>query len=179
MKDWLIPIFHLPSAEVRRNISEGPCFLPPTLLGNQCISVGKRSLLNVVTSVVSPLNWFDLKICNVKGKYFLNVFQGSGIGKMEDNLTSIDPLSYTTNGFRVVLENWVSCLLTLDSHPTASCGAPDQASNHKKPVPAIYCAVHHNNTKSKKLYDSNSRICRKMADLGHFWTILPNFGFVT
>ena len=27
---------------------------------------------------------------------FLQVFQGSGIGKMEDNLTSTDPLSYTT-----------------------------------------------------------------------------------
>ena len=31
---------------------------------------------------------------------FLQVFQGSGIGKMEDNLTSADPLSYTTNGSR-------------------------------------------------------------------------------
>ena len=29
---------------------------------------------------------------------FLQVFPGSGIGKMEDNLTSADPLSYTTNG---------------------------------------------------------------------------------
>ena len=27
---------------------------------------------------------------------FLQVFQGSGIGKIEDNLTSDDPLSYTT-----------------------------------------------------------------------------------
>ena len=27
---------------------------------------------------------------------FLQVFQGSGIGKMEDNITSADPLSYTT-----------------------------------------------------------------------------------
>ena len=27
----------------------------------------------------------------------LQVFQGSGIGNMEDNLTSADPLSYTTN----------------------------------------------------------------------------------
>ena len=39
---------------------------------------------------------------------FLQVFQGSGIGKMEDNLTSADPLSYTTNGSRVDLENRVS-----------------------------------------------------------------------
>ena len=31
---------------------------------------------------------------------FLQVFQGSGIGKMEDDLTSADPLSYTTNGSR-------------------------------------------------------------------------------
>ena len=31
---------------------------------------------------------------------FSQVFQGSGIGKMEDNLTSADPLSYTTNGSR-------------------------------------------------------------------------------
>ena len=28
---------------------------------------------------------------------FLQLFQGSGIDKMEDNLTSADPLSYTTN----------------------------------------------------------------------------------
>ena len=28
---------------------------------------------------------------------FLQVFQGSGIGKIEDNLTSADPLSYTKN----------------------------------------------------------------------------------
>ena len=35
---------------------------------------------------------------------FLQVFQGSGIGKMEDNLTSADPLSYyTTNGSQVDL----------------------------------------------------------------------------
>ena len=31
---------------------------------------------------------------------FFQVFQGSGIGKMEVNLTSADPLSYTTNGSR-------------------------------------------------------------------------------
>ena len=31
---------------------------------------------------------------------FLQVFQGSGIGKIEDNLTSADLLSYTTNGSR-------------------------------------------------------------------------------
>ena len=29
---------------------------------------------------------------------FLQVFQGSRIGKILDNLTSADPLSYTTNG---------------------------------------------------------------------------------
>ena len=31
----------------------------------------------------------------------LQVFKGSGIGKMEDNLTSADPLSYSTNGSEV------------------------------------------------------------------------------
>ena len=31
---------------------------------------------------------------------FLQVFQGSGIGKREDNLTSAVPLSYATNGSR-------------------------------------------------------------------------------
>ena len=35
---------------------------------------------------------------------FLQVFQGSGIEKMEDNLTSADPLSYTTNGSQGELE---------------------------------------------------------------------------
>ena len=43
------------------------------------------------------------------GKYTrLQVFQGCRIGKMEDNLTSADPLSYTTNGSRVDLEHRVS-----------------------------------------------------------------------
>ena len=58
---------------------------------------------------------------------FLHVFKGSGIGKMEDNLTSADPLSYSTNGSRVDLDDWGKRLLplTLDSNPTASCGAPD------------------------------------------------------
>ena len=32
---------------------------------------------------------------------FLQVFQCSRMGKMEDNLTSADPLSYITNGSRV------------------------------------------------------------------------------
>ena len=32
---------------------------------------------------------------------FLQVFQGCGIGKMEDNLTSADPPSYTANGSRI------------------------------------------------------------------------------
>ena len=32
---------------------------------------------------------------------FLQVFQGSGIGKIEDNLMSADPLSYATHGSQV------------------------------------------------------------------------------
>ena len=46
---------------------------------------------------------------------------------MEDNLTSADPLSNTTNGSPVDLENRVSISgpLTLDSNLRASCGAPD------------------------------------------------------
>ena len=35
---------------------------------------------------------------------FFQVFQGSRIGKTEDNLTSADPLSYRTNGSRGGLE---------------------------------------------------------------------------
>ena len=46
--------------------------------------------------------------CKVNIQDFLQVFQGSGIGKMEDNLTSADPLSYTTNGSQVDLEHRVS-----------------------------------------------------------------------
>ena len=40
---------------------------------------------------------------------FLHVFQGSGIGKMEDNLKSVDPLSYTTNGPLVDLVSFSAC----------------------------------------------------------------------
>ena len=34
--------------------------------------------------------------CLVNKQDFLQVFQGSEIEKIEDNLTSVDPLSYTT-----------------------------------------------------------------------------------
>ena len=47
-------------------------------------------------------------LCKVNKQDFLQVFQGSGIGKMEDNLTSADPLSYTTNGSRGDQEHRVS-----------------------------------------------------------------------
>ena len=36
------------------------------------------------------------EINKVNDQDFLQVFQGSGMGKIEDNLTSADPLSYTT-----------------------------------------------------------------------------------
>ena len=44
----------------------------------------------------------DFLIIRLEGKYkdFFQVFQGSGIGKIEDNLTSADPLSYATNRSR-------------------------------------------------------------------------------
>ena len=48
---------------------------------------------------------------------FLQVFQGSGIGKMEDNLTSADSLSYTTNGFGVDLGSLVSASLACITQP--------------------------------------------------------------
>ena len=37
----------------------------------------------------------------VNKRDFLQVFQGSGIGKIEDYLTSADLLSYATNGSEV------------------------------------------------------------------------------
>ena len=43
---------------------------------------------------------FPLQI-KVKIQDFLQVFQGGGKEKMEDNSTSADPLSYTTNASRV------------------------------------------------------------------------------
>ena len=39
---------------------------------------------------------------------FLQIFQVSGIEKMADNSTSVEPLSYTTNGSRVDLVSLVS-----------------------------------------------------------------------
>ena len=53
---------------------------------------------------------------------FLQVFQGSGIGTMEDNLTRADSLSYITNGSRGDLELRGKRLLpqTLDTYSTAS-----------------------------------------------------------
>ena len=48
-------------------------------------------------------------VLKVNKQDFLQVFQGSGIEKIEDNLTRADPLSYTTtNGTRVDLVSLVS-----------------------------------------------------------------------
>ena len=52
-------------------------------------------------ATVEILGLFNQGKVNIQD--FLQVFQGSGIGKMEDNLTSPDLLSYTTNGSRVDL----------------------------------------------------------------------------
>ena len=41
-------------------------------------------------------NGISLETIGVNIQDFLQVFQVSGIGKIEDNLTSADPLSYTT-----------------------------------------------------------------------------------
>ena len=49
-----------------------------------------------------------VKTVKVNKQDFLQVFQGSGIGKIEDNLTSADPLSYITNESRVDLVSKVS-----------------------------------------------------------------------
>ena len=54
-------------------------------------------------SFYSPIR---MKIVRVNKQDFFQVFQSSGIGKMEDNLTSADPLSFTTNGARVDKLSW-------------------------------------------------------------------------
>ena len=65
-----------------------------------------KSLLRpyLTTDVLSF--WYEKKVImhKINKQDFLQVFQGSRIGKMEDNLTSADPLSYTTNGSGVDLE---------------------------------------------------------------------------
>ena len=71
---------------------------------------------------------------------------------MEDNLTSADPLFYTTNGSPVDLESRVSVSLplTLDSNPTASCGAPDhkldrqtgKSNSSSNYPPKYHCHLH-------------------------------------
>ena len=78
---------------------------------------------------------------------------------MENNLTSADPLSYTTNGFRGHLENRVSasCLLTLDSNPTASCGAPD----HRKVEDEVYRKESATNSYTHKHIRRHSRTIHK------------------
>ena len=48
---------------------------------------------------------------------FLQVFQGSGIRMMEDNLTSVNPLSYTTNGSWVDLGSSVKASLACITQP--------------------------------------------------------------
>ena len=54
----------------------------------------------------------------------LQVFKGARIGKIGDNLTSADPLSYTTNGSGVDPGSLVS--VSCVHNPTPSCWAPDQ-----------------------------------------------------
>ena len=55
-------------------------------------TVRHKTVFFYKTSINYPLVDIDEQVFRV-----LQVFQGSGIGKMEDNLTSADQLSYTTN----------------------------------------------------------------------------------
>ena len=65
-------------------------------------------VIKTIRRVAHPLGPMIIIVIMVNIQDFLQVFQGSGIGKMEDNLTSADPLSYTTNGSRVDLEIYQS-----------------------------------------------------------------------
>ena len=47
---------------------------------------------------------------------FVQVFQGSGRRKMEDNSTNADPLSYTTN---IIISNIAYIITTICAQPTA------------------------------------------------------------
>ena len=66
-------------------------------------------------SKVTPLSccvsrtWMSsqLECQEINKEDFLQVFQGSGIGKIEYNLTSADPLYYTTNGSRNIILNQI------------------------------------------------------------------------
>ena len=56
---------------------------------------------------------------------FLQVFQSSGIGKIEDNITSADQPSYTTTIMIQGRPGKLSERLLTKTHSTASCEAPD------------------------------------------------------
>ena len=65
-------------------------------------------------------------LIKVNNQDFSQVFQSSGIAKMENNLTSADPPSHTTNGYRVDPGSLVRVSWVAETHSRASCGAPDQ-----------------------------------------------------
>ena len=73
------------------------------------IKTGTKMSAEIKTDIIS--------VTRVNIQDFLLVFQGSGIGKMEDNLTSADPLSYTTNESGVDLGSLVSGNKTNSKYP--------------------------------------------------------------
>ena len=69
--------------------------------GRKAKSAAHQIRLNEFIAENCSFFWLDLEqaiLHKVNKQDFLQVFQGSGIGKMGDQLTSADPLSYTTNG---------------------------------------------------------------------------------
>ena len=72
----------------------------------QCEILMKVVSVRISSNTCTPkaVKYLQVLACiriEVNKQDFLQVFQSNGIGKMEDNLTNADPLSYTTNGLRV------------------------------------------------------------------------------
>ena len=113
--------------------------LSPPCCGGWAISMRERATLLMFRGLQFPQRYETQRspatcvlgrvmgrgCCNpvkVNKKDFFQVFQGSGIGKIEDNLTNADPLSYTTNGSQGDLGSLIS--ISCVHHPT-----PQQVSN--------------------------------------------------
>ena len=115
-----------------RTYFQDQLFLTGTLLGRHEIFRVRRRLYNISKFKVSTFHvgsliismymlppYVNVMLCNAMvdwprglnripnphagSNQFKQFFQGSGKGKVEDNLTSANPLSYTTNGSRVDL----------------------------------------------------------------------------
>ena len=102
--NWWVSMYFVCPAQSRIITSSSfPSFSSKWFHLKQSIPIVSSTPPSASLFVLSAFARWVFPAKKVNKQDFLQVIQGSAIGKMEDNLTSADPLSYTSNGSRVDL----------------------------------------------------------------------------